>query len=235
MILRWSRLFGGYFHLIRIIVSFKNCSNPSVCVNKGWLLFPLLSNRKSLEDASGGSLPRVTLIKKWAWSHAYCYRGHWYVKYLEISVQSLSQRGITGRTLTECKYLSWLIAILSLSPSKAQLRIRLPKHRQDCLYFYSQTSAFFDQFFTPSFRFSPGWVSSMLSMWLSSYTKPDSSKSFTKYYWKNKQNWKSSAGIRPTQRGHRISHWLFPFSYKHESWAELFLGHTRHQSETPCV
>lgn len=151
-------------------------------------------------------------------------------------MQFVSQRGITGRTSTECKYLSWLIAILSLSPSKAQLRIRLPQHRQDCLYFYSQISAFFDQFFTPSFRFSSGRVSSMLSMWLSSYTKLDSSKSFTKYYWKNKTG-KALLGLGPHREGtewHRVSHWLFPFSYRHESWAELFRWHTRLQSETPC-
>lgn len=59
--------------------------------------------------------------------------------------------------------------------------------------------------FTPRFRFSCGRISSLVSMWLSSYTKPDSSKSFTKYYWKNKQNWKRSAGIRPTQSGHRVT------------------------------
>lgn len=59
--------------------------------------------------------------------------------------------------------------------------------------------------FTARFRFSSGRVFSMASMWLSSYTKPDSSKSFTKYCWKNKQNWKNSAGIRPTQRGHRVT------------------------------
>lgn len=151
----------------------------------------------------------------------------------------MSQRGITGRTSTECKYLSWLIAILSLSPSKAHLRIRLPQHRQDCLYFYSQISAFFDQFFTPSFRFSSGRVSSMLSMWLSSYTKLDSSKSFTKYYWKNKQNRKSSAGIRPTQRGHGVTQgksltlpfqlqaWImsraFPVAHQTPEWNPLWV------------
>lgn len=59
--------------------------------------------------------------------------------------------------------------------------------------------------FTPSFRFCFGRVSSMFSMWISSYTKPDSSKSFTKYYWKNKQTQKITAGISPTQQGHRVT------------------------------
>lgn len=48
---------------------------------------------------------------------------------------------------------------------------------------------------------------------------------------------KALLGLGPHKEGtewHRVSHWLFPFSYKHESWAELFLWHTRHQSETPC-
>lgn len=59
--------------------------------------------------------------------------------------------------------------------------------------------------FTPSFRFCFGRVSSMFSMWISSYTKPDLSKFFMKYYWKNKQTRKSTAGISPTQQGHWVT------------------------------
>lgn len=93
--------------------------------------------------------------------------------------------------------------------------------------------------FTPRFRFSSGRVSSMVSMWLSSYTKPDSSKSFMKYYWKNKQNWISSAGIRPTQRGHRVTQgksltlpfqlqaWImsraFPVAHETPEWNPLWV------------
>lgn len=151
-------------------------------------------------------------------------------------MQSVSQRGIAGRTSTECKYLSWLIAILSLSTSKDQLRIRLPQHRQDCLYFYSQISAFFDQFSLQASDFpleefplcSPcGYLPTQ------NQTQANPLRNTIEKINKTRKALLGLSLHREGTEWPRISHWLLPFSYKHESWAELFLWHTGHQSETP--
>lgn len=76
----------------------------------------------------------------------------------------------------------------------------------------------------------------MLSMWISSCTKLDLSKTFAKYYQKINKPRKALLGLVPHTEGtmwSRVSYRAFPFGYSHESRSELFSWHTGHQSETP--
>lgn len=93
----------------------------------------------------------------------------------------------------------------TLSPSKAQLRTRLPQQRQDCLYFYGQISAFIDQFHS---RFQILlWKSFLYALHVDIFLHKTRLKQILYEILSKPQKnpRKSTGGINPTQWGHRVT------------------------------